>query len=83
MHTVIILIKSVFHENYNHYYYNTKYNTINTIQNMLYYTRTELSEGIDVNYTSVSKKRIICHYLYFIDKGFSIQLAVCNGCHDI
>ena len=62
---------------------NTKYNTINTIQNMLYYTRTELSEGIDVNYTSVSKKRIICHYLYFIDKGFSIQLAVCNGCHDI
>ena len=41
---------------------NTKYNTINTIQNMLYYTRTELSEGIDVNYTSVSKKRIICHF---------------------
>ena len=37
---------------------------------MLYYSRIEVSEGIDVNKTSAPK-------------GFMFQLSVCNGCHDV
>ena len=37
---------------------------------MLYYSRIEVSEGIDVNKTSAPK-------------GFTFQLSVCNGCHDV
>ena len=25
----------------------------------------------------------ICHYWYFLDKGFKFQLDVCNGFHDL
>ena len=32
---------------------------------MLYYDRTDVSEGIDVNKTSASKECIICLYWYF------------------
>ena len=32
---------------------------------MLLYDRTDASEGIDVNKTSVSKECNICHYWYF------------------
>ena len=37
---------------------------------MLYYDRIEVSEGIDVNKTSELKEGNICHYWYFLDKGF-------------
>ena len=33
--------------------------------------------------TSVSKMYIICHYWYFLDRGFKFQLSVCNDCHDV
>ena len=46
---------------------------------MLYYDRIDISKGIDVNYTSVSKECITCHYRYFLDKGFKFQPDVCNG----
>ena len=36
-----------------------------------------------VNKTSASKNCIICHYLYFLGKGFRFQPVVCNGYHDI
>ena len=32
---------------------------------------------------STSKKCIICHYWYFLDKGFKLQLAVFNGFLDV
>ena len=32
---------------------------------MIYYDRTEVSEGIDVNKTSASKECDVCHYWYF------------------
>ena len=35
---------------------------------MLYYDRIDVSEGIDVNKTSESKKCNICHYWYFLNK---------------
>ena len=28
-------------------------------------------------------KSIICHYWYFLNKGFKFQTDVCNGCHDV
>ena len=50
---------------------------------MLYFNRIDVSEGIDVNKTSESKECDICHYWYFVDKGFKFQPNVCNGCHDL
>ena len=37
---------------------------------MLEYNRTDISEGIDVKKTSLSKEYDICHYWYFKDIGF-------------
>ena len=36
---------------------------------MLYYDRTDTSEGSDINKTSASKEGNICHYWYFSGKG--------------
>ena len=50
---------------------------------MLYYDRIDISEGIDVNKTSESKKCDICQYWYFLEKGFKFEPYVCNGYHDV
>ena len=50
---------------------------------MLYFDRIYISEGIDINKTSVSKECDICHCCYFLNKGFKFQLVVCNGCHNL
>ena len=50
---------------------------------MLYYDRTDISEGVHVNKTSTSKKFTVCHYYYILDKGFAFQLNICNRCHDV
>ena len=49
----------------------------------LYFSRIDVSEGIDVNKTSKSKECNICHYWYFLDKGFKFQPNASNGCHDL
>ena len=49
---------------------------------MLQYERT-VSEGIDVNKTSLSKECRLCHYWYFQDVGFKFEPHVCNKCHDV
>ena len=41
---------------------------------MLEYDRIDISEGIDINKTSASKKCHNCYYWWFID---------CNGCHSL
>ena len=43
---------------------------------MLYFYRIEVSEGIDVNKTSASNEGHICHYWYFLNKGFEFQTRV-------
>ena len=43
----------------------------------------EVSKGIDVNKTRESKECDICHYWYFLNKGFKFQINVCNGYHDL
>ena len=40
---------------------------------MLYFDRIDVSERIDVNKTSLSKERDICHYSYFLSKGLSFN----------
>ena len=50
---------------------------------MLYYDRIEVSEEIDITKTSASKECDICHYWYFLNKGFKFQTYVCNRCHDL
>ena len=55
---------------------------INNI-NTLYNDRIDVSEEIDFNKASVSKQWDICHYWYFLDKGFKFQLYVCSCCPDV
>ena len=50
---------------------------------MLEYDSSDISEGIDVNKTSASKKCDICHYWYFKDIGLKYESYLCNGCHDL
>ena len=50
---------------------------------MLEYDRIDISEGIDVNKTNLSKECDICHYWYFKDVGFKSENYLCNGCHDL
>ena len=50
---------------------------------MLEYDRINISEGIDVNKTSASKKCDICHFWYFKDIGFKYEQYLFNGCHDL
>ena len=50
---------------------------------MPYYDIIDVFEGIDVNKTSKSKESDICHYWYFLNKGFKFQPYVCNRCHDL
>ena len=50
---------------------------------MLYYDRIDVSEGIDVNKTSILKECNTWHYWYFLNKGFKFQLHVFDGGHDL
>ena len=50
---------------------------------MLYFDRIDVSEGIDFNKTRESRECIICHYWYFLHKGFKFQPNVFNRCHDL
>ena len=46
-------------------------------------TLFDISEGIDVNKTSLLRECDICHYWYFKDIGFKNEPYLCNGCHDL
>ena len=50
---------------------------------MIYYDKTNVSEGIDVNKTSTSKECDVCHYWYFLNYCFKFQPNICNRCHDL
>ena len=50
---------------------------------MLQYEKIDVSEGIDVNKTSLSKECELCHYWFFKDVGFRFEEHVCNRCHDL
>ena len=42
-----------------------------------------VSEGINVNKTSVSRKFELSHYCFFKDVRFKFEEHVCNGCCDL
>ena len=50
---------------------------------MLEYDRINISEGIDVNKTSLSKKCDICRCWCFKGIGFKYEKYLCNSCHDL
>ena len=50
---------------------------------MLQYERIDVSEGTDVNETSLSKECMLCYYWYFKDVGFKFDEHICKGCHDL
>ena len=50
---------------------------------MLEYERIDISEGIDVNKTNLSKECDICHYWYFKDTGFKYEKYLSNSCHNL
>ena len=50
---------------------------------MLQYEKIGVSGGINVNKTSASKERELCHYWFFKDIGFKIEEHVYNKCHDL
>ena len=47
------------------------------------YLEIDVSEGIDVNRSSACKGCIICHYLYFLDKGLRFQPTICNNFYNV
>ena len=49
---------------------------------MLYYDRTDISEGIDIAKRNYCMECIICHYWSF-NRGFNFQDFACNGYHDL
>ena len=50
---------------------------------VLYFDRIDVSERTDVSKTIKSKHCDICHYWYYLSKGFKFQSYACNGCHDL
>ena len=50
---------------------------------MLQYEKIDVSEGIDINKTCLSKECALCHYWFFKDIGFKFEDHVFNGCHDL
>ena len=50
---------------------------------MLQYQEIDVSEGIDINKTSVSKGCQLCHCWFFKDIGFKFEEHVCNKYHDL
>ena len=50
---------------------------------MLEYGWIDVFEEIDVKKKNASKECDICHYWYFLDKGYKYEPYLCNGCHDL
>ena len=53
-----------------------------SILQMLYHDRMDISEGIDFTKSSNSKECMICHYCFF-NHGFKFQDSVCKDCHNL
>ena len=50
---------------------------------MLYFDRIDVSVGIDVNKTTVSKECDISYYWYILNHSFKFQPNVYNRCHNL
>ena len=50
---------------------------------MLEYDRIDILEENNINKTNASKECDICHFWYFLDKGFQYEPYLCNSRHDL
>ena len=50
---------------------------------MLVSEKIDLSDGIDVDMSNRSKECIFSHYWYFLDKSFSYERYLCDGCYNM
>ena len=50
---------------------------------MLQYQNIDVSEGIVVNKTNLSKECDICHNWFFKDVEFKFEKHICKKCHDL
>ena len=50
---------------------------------MLVYEKIDISDGIDVDMSEKSKKCMLCHYWYFLDKSFNYGPCLCDGCYNM
>ena len=50
---------------------------------MFYYSRTDVSEGIDVNRKGASKECDVYDYWYLLNYSFNFQPNVCKRWHDL
>ena len=55
---------------------------------MLVYEKIDISDGIDgigidVDMSDKSKECMLCHYWYFLDKNFSYEPFLCDGCNNM
>ena len=50
---------------------------------ILKYDRIDTSERIDVDKTNESRECKLCHYWYFLNKNFSYEPYLCDGCYNI
>ena len=69
---VTIVVRAVFDEN--KYYPQVFLDEY--LHKMIYYDRTDVSEGIDVNKTRASKECDVCHYWYFLRYSFNHVSAI-------
>ena len=50
---------------------------------MLAYERINISDGLDVNESDKSKKCMLCHHRYFLDRNFSYWPYLCDGYYNM
>ena len=63
---ILILIKSLLNKDKNNYYQNIFLEIVRMSDiNMLFFDRTDISEGVDINKTRASKDCNIFHYCVF------------------
>ena len=71
MSNIIVLFRHAFNKNQNHSYYHVYLEK--GINKMVYYSRIDISDSIDVNKNKASKEYMVCDYWYIVDKGFRFQ----------
>ena len=82
LHNMAIIIRSVFEEDDKFYPQIYLDGCFYELQ-MLEYDKMDISKGIGINKTNVSKEDHICHYWYFKNIGFEYEPYLFNGCHGL